>query len=134
MWRPGALREARKVAGLTQAELAAQVGVTREAVGRWEAGTAPRLERISEVAAVLGLDDVTDLVERPGEEWASLAALRVHAGLSQRRLAERSGLPRSSIQAVERGAFRPSAAMITAYAEVCGVSVSAVQKVVAKKV
>lgn len=133
-WRPDALRKARKAAGLTQAELAASVGVTREAVGRWEAGTAPRLDRISAVASALGLKHAADLVERPEANWASLAAIRVHAGLTQRRLAERSGLPRSSIQAVERGAFHPSAAMIGAYAEVCGVPVSAVLKVVARKV
>jgi len=132
-WRPGALREARKAAGLTQAEVAAELGVTREAVGRWEAGTAPRLERIREIASVLGLDDVVDLVERAGEEWVSLAALRVQAGLSQRRLAERAGLPRSSIQAVERGAFHPSEAMVAAYAEVCGVPVATVRNIVAKK-
>lgn len=133
-WRPGALRQARKAAGFTQAKLAAAVGVTREAVGRWETGTAPRLERVHEVASALGLDDIAGLVERPVAEWASLAALRVHAGLSQRRLAEVSGLPRSSIQAVERGTFRPSDAMVRAYAEVCGVSVSTVESVVAKKV
>lgn len=132
-WRPGALRQARKVAGLSQAELAAAVGVTREAVGRWEAGTAPRLERIRQVAAALGVDDVADLVERPEEEWSTLTALRIHAGLSQRQLAERTGLPRSSIQAVERGAFQPSEAMVAAYADACQVSLATVQGIIAKK-
>lgn len=132
-WRPGALRQARKRADLSQAELAAAVGVTREAVGRWEAGTAPRVERIRQVAAALGVDDVADLVERPEEEWSSLAALRIHAGLSQRQLAERTGLPRSSIQAVERGAFQPSAAMVAAYADACQVPLATVQGIIAKK-
>lgn len=133
-WRPGALRKARKAAGLTQAELAAELGVSREAVGRWEAGTAPRLERVSQAANALGLRDVTELVERPGEEeWSSLAALRVHAGLTQRRLAERTGVPRSSIQAVERCAFHPSDAMLRAYAQACEVPVATVENIVAKK-
>lgn len=134
VWRPGALRAARKRAGLSQAELASAVGVTREAVGRWEAGTAPRLERVRQVAAAVGVDDAGDLVERPGEEWSSFAALRIHAGMSQRQLAERAGLPRSSIQAVERGAFRPSGAMVAAYADACQVPLVKVQGIVDKKV
>ena len=128
-WRPGALREARKAAGLSQAGLAAELGVTREAVGRWEAGSTPRLEHISQVAQALGLD-ATTLVEGPGEERSSLAALRVQAGLSQRRLAELTGVPRSSIQAVERGVFQPSDAVVAAYAEACEVPVATVRDVV----
>jgi transcriptional regulator with XRE-family HTH domain len=35
---PGRLRELREAAGLTQTELAEQVGVLRSAVARWERG------------------------------------------------------------------------------------------------
>lgn len=131
-WRPGALREARKAAGLSQAGLAAELGVTREAVGRWEAGATPRLEHISQVAQALGVD-ATTLMEGPEQERSSLAALRVQAGLSQRRLAELTGVPRSSIQAVERGVFQPSDGMVAAYAEACRVPVATVEDIVTKK-
>lgn len=61
------IAEKRKEQGLTQAELAEKMMVTRQTVSRWEAGTGlPDVERIAELAAVLGvscdylLTDVAD--------------------------------------------------------------------------
>ncbi len=66
------VREARRRAGLTQAELAARVGTTQSAIARLEAGvTAPALERLDLVVRACGfaltveLDDSLDT-----EEWA----------------------------------------------------------------
>src|SRR5947209_8476664 len=51
------VREARKRAGLTQAELAARVGTTQSAIARLERGrTTPTLERISDLVRACGLD------------------------------------------------------------------------------
>ena len=48
------IAEKRKEQGLTQAELAEKMMVTRQTVSRWEAGTGlPDVERIAELAAVL---------------------------------------------------------------------------------
>lgn len=50
------IAEKRKEQGLTQAELAEKMMVTRQTVSRWEAGTGlPDVERIAELAAVLGV-------------------------------------------------------------------------------
>ena len=48
------IAEKRKEQGLTQAELAEKMLVTRQTVSRWEAGTVlPDIERVAELAAVL---------------------------------------------------------------------------------
>lgn len=48
------IAEKRKEQGLTQAELAEKMMVTRQTVSRWEAGMAlPDVERIAELAAIL---------------------------------------------------------------------------------
>lgn len=64
------IAEKRKEQGLTQAELAEKMMVTRQTVSRWEAGTGlPDVERIAELAAVLGvscdylLTDATDQIQ-----------------------------------------------------------------------
>lgn len=53
-----ALVEARKDGGITQAELAAQLGVKRQQVQRWEAQAyrSASLERVGRVAEALGFD------------------------------------------------------------------------------
>lgn len=49
-----AIAKCRKTAGLTQAELASLLGVSRSAVGNWEAGLAsPPLSRIIALAEAL---------------------------------------------------------------------------------
>lgn len=52
---PNALREAREAAGLSQAELAARVGVSKQAISDIELGEkVPSLERAAAIARVLG--------------------------------------------------------------------------------
>lgn len=50
------IRQARKKAGLSQTQLAAQVGVTRSAVVHWENGTnTPRRDVVESIASVTGV-------------------------------------------------------------------------------
>ncbi len=50
------IAEKRKEQGLTQAELAEKMLVTRQTVSRWEAGTAlPDIERVAELSGILGV-------------------------------------------------------------------------------
>jgi transcriptional regulator with XRE-family HTH domain len=50
------IREVRDHRGLSQADLAAAVGVTRGACGHWEQGkTAPSVENLARIAGVLGV-------------------------------------------------------------------------------
>jgi transcriptional regulator with XRE-family HTH domain len=57
------IREARRRAGLSQAELADRVGTTQSAIARLERGrTAPSLERTRELIRACGLDLRFELV------------------------------------------------------------------------
>jgi transcriptional regulator with XRE-family HTH domain len=57
MITPLVIREARKRAGLSQAELAERLGRPQSSVGRWETGRrTPSLEVVREVARACGLD------------------------------------------------------------------------------
>lgn len=99
---PTRLAKAREAAGLSNAELAKQLGVRRQEVVRWQARSSPRTPQPQmqlRLARALGVE-VADLVER---EVASLAALRTAQGLRQADLAELAGLPRSTVQALETG-------------------------------
>lgn len=51
------IREAREQAGVSQTELARLLGVTRSACSQWESpqGTAPRRERLEQLATLLGV-------------------------------------------------------------------------------
>ena len=50
------IAEKRKEQGMTQAELAEKMLVTRQTVSRWEAGMAlPDIERVAELAGILGV-------------------------------------------------------------------------------
>lgn len=51
------IREARRRAGLTQAELADRTGTTQSAIARWEANkVSPSVEKLTEVLRACGLD------------------------------------------------------------------------------
>lgn len=51
-----------------------------------------------------------------------LRALRQEAGLSQRQLAERSGIQRPIVSRIERGDHRPNMETIGVFARACGAS------------
>lgn len=62
---------ARKAAGLTQAELAAKVGVCRTAVAAWESGKSyPPADRLPTIAAALSctVDDLYNTSVNPKKE------------------------------------------------------------------
>ena len=76
------IAEKRKEQGLTQAELAERMMVTRQTVSRWEAGTVlPDVERIAELAAVLGVScdylliDAADQAQTDAEDSSKTPAV-----------------------------------------------------------
>ena len=75
----GRLRTARRSAGLTQKQLADELGVESITVSRWERGaTSPSLPRLRRIAELTGTT-VSDLVRAPDAASAhsvELAALR----------------------------------------------------------
>ena len=63
------LSEKRKEMGMTQAELADQMHVTRQTVSRWEAGTVyPDIEKISDLARILNVSCDYLLMEEQAEK------------------------------------------------------------------
>jgi transcriptional regulator with XRE-family HTH domain len=69
------VREARKRAGLTQAELAARAGTTQSAIARVESGAvSPSLERLTQLVQAAGFDIEVRLV--PYDDHDLTMALR----------------------------------------------------------
>lgn len=67
--------EARRLAGLTQEQLAEQVGVSVQTVGRLERGEqAPPLARLEKIAEALGVD-LADLMRAPARQTRRERAL-----------------------------------------------------------
>lgn len=63
------IAEARRRAGLTQAEVAQRFAISAQAVSQWEAGRArPELERLEELARLLGVDFLWLCFGGEGEE------------------------------------------------------------------
>lgn len=59
---------ARKQRGMTQEELAERIGVSRQALAKWESGeTVPDIERAASAAAILGIP-LDELVEKKEPE------------------------------------------------------------------
>jgi transcriptional regulator with XRE-family HTH domain len=64
------VQEARKRAGLTQAELAERVGTTQSVISRLERGaTAPSMETISELVRACGLELGVRLTPYDDHDW-----------------------------------------------------------------
>lgn len=59
------IKQKRLDAGLTQKELAKQLGVDQSAVALWENGTGPKRSRLADLAKVLECS-VADLIEEDG--------------------------------------------------------------------
>ena len=74
------LRAARRSAGLTQAQLARQLGVPTTGVANWETGyRAPRADRLAELARMLGVPP-SELTSVPADRDAAIEQLRLAAG------------------------------------------------------
>jgi transcriptional regulator with XRE-family HTH domain len=73
---PAALiRDARRRAGITQAELARRLGTTQSVVSRWERGhDAPRVDTLVEILRACGFE--SDLVLRPRDTGVDRAQIR----------------------------------------------------------
>ena len=87
------IREARRRAGLTQAELAERAGTAQPAIARWEAGsTAVSLDDIVRLIRLCGLDLELHIVDRDDSDMAQATRLAHLSG--QERLDRHSRLTR----------------------------------------
>jgi transcriptional regulator with XRE-family HTH domain len=78
------VREARRRAGLTQAELARRVGTTQSAIARLErARTEPDLSRVVRLVRACGFELVPALLEADASDW-SLAQGNLRLAIDQR--------------------------------------------------
>ena len=67
------IREARRRAGLTQAELAERISTAQPNVARWEsADMSPSVDMLTRVIQACGLDLVVRLVPRESGEWTQV--------------------------------------------------------------
>lgn len=102
---PRRLRALRRQRGLTQADLAEQVGVRRTYFIRWERedgrGTTPSPKMLCRLADALGVEPWQLTTVEPTN--AMLSDLRTWSGHSQPDLADELGVPETSLSAVERG-------------------------------
>lgn len=98
------IREARRRAGLTQAELARRVGTTQSAVARIERGrTDPSLHRVRAIVRACGLDLGTTLAPADDADW-SVARSNLALSLDDRVRQHRAALrfARAGRAALER--------------------------------
>ena len=127
LFRLGArLRKARQNSGLTQNEVAGEIGVTAQTVRNWEAGrNEPPRSAIRKLASLYGVGE-EDLLEnldppagavsakpkfpydRVNVDPEKLSRARREAGLTQERASGMTGLSLSVIRSYERGSARPA--------------------------
>jgi transcriptional regulator with XRE-family HTH domain len=87
------IREARRRAGLTQAELADRADTAQPAIARWESGrTAVSLDDVVRLVRLCGLDVEFHLVERDDSDISQAARLASLSG--QQRLDRHTQLAR----------------------------------------
>jgi transcriptional regulator with XRE-family HTH domain len=78
---PQLIREARRRAGLTQAELAALADTAQPAIARWESGrTAVSLDDVLRLVRLCGLDLEFQIVEPDDSDTAQAARLTTLTG------------------------------------------------------
>jgi transcriptional regulator with XRE-family HTH domain len=90
------IRDARQIAGLSQAELAARLGSTQPVISRWERGQdVPRVDTLGRILQACGFE--ADLVFRRHDD-EDLAQIRRQAAMNP---AERARAFESTIEAYE---------------------------------
>ena len=106
------IRSARSVAGMTQAELATAVGVSRSAVAQWETDRSGQVGvNLAKVASILGVSsahlltgDVGPAGSAAGESPQELALLRLYRELMED---DRQVLLRLAVRLARGGRGRP---------------------------
>jgi transcriptional regulator with XRE-family HTH domain len=96
------IREARRRAGLTQAQLAERLGTTQSAIARLERGaTEPSYARVAEAVAACGLDLQPRLVPADDADWSVASTnLAVDADTRVRRHQAALGFARAGAEAM----------------------------------
>ncbi|HEV2100376.1 MAG TPA: helix-turn-helix transcriptional regulator [Stellaceae bacterium] len=129
------LREARRQAGLSQAEVAARLGIRQGYVSRVELGaeniTLSACVRFAQAVGCLFSPEFRPPTPRDSEagiaEFAQrLREARRRAGLSQAALAARLGITQASVSRVERGAQNLTLAACEAFADAVGCTFSTI--------
>lgn len=124
-WDGSKLRALRRARNMTQKDLAAALGIPDTSIPRWEHGAPPRAQTVKAIAEVLGIE-IAELLTAQ----ATLASLRVIQGLTQAQVAERTGVPASTLSAIERGVFSPNQHTVELLAQVYDVPVDAITEAV----
>lgn len=100
-FEPDRLRALRHAAKLTQEQLAERAGLPPRTIVQYENGhRAPYATRLAALASALGVTPVALTTE---DHAATLARLRINAGLTQQAAADRAQLVRTRYSAIERG-------------------------------
>jgi transcriptional regulator with XRE-family HTH domain len=95
------IREARRRAGLSQAELAERAGTAQSGIARWESGqTSPSLDDIRRLVRLCGLDLEVAIVPYDGSDLAQAERLR---DLSPQARVERHQRLSKKVRALRRG-------------------------------
>ncbi|GAA1455578.1 helix-turn-helix domain-containing protein [Nocardiopsis tropica] len=122
-WLPRALTQARKSVGLSQADLAKRLKVSRQMIVRYETedGAAPAAEKLRALAQELGASPSAFI----DSHAQGMAVLRARVGLSQKQVVEqvRTDLSLQAYRGVESGRVARLRSMdAQALAEVFGVT------------
>ena len=122
-WR--VLRNARKRADLTQADLATELGVHTSAVGFWENGeSSPTPKHLVRLALLLGVT-TDDLIRTPRAE-ATLAGLRERAGITATEMARKVGVGKTKYSSIERALDELTVPQVSALALALDISTTEV--------
>mgnify|MGYP001120322968 CR=1 FL=1 len=112
--------------GLSLEDIAAEIGVSRQAVSQWLAGaTTPSPKSLIKAAEALSLSPA-DLTPNT-DSYQHLADLRVRVGLTQAQAAGQASIPPSSLSALERGLGRPDPQLLVRLAELYRVDLNEVE-------
>ena len=131
------LKKARQKSGLTQNEVAGEIGVTAQTVRNWEAGrNEPPRSAIRKLASLYGVTEEEFLenldvpignpvsakpkfpYDRVNVNPERLSRARREAGLTQERVSGMTGLSLSVIRSYERGSARPATGTLGALASI----------------
>ncbi len=115
-FKPQALEDARTTAGISRGDLSRAIGVDPTTIHNWETSrTHPQPDHLARAAEKLGIP-LDRLVVVP-EDSRTIADLRNLAGLTQKHVANRTGLSTTTIGRIERGEGSLSDRHATALAE-----------------